>query len=112
MNLIRSSAYLHVCGRCKLHAYIVYTDGSSSLNFGSRETGLDIVEQNLKEKKLSPEEGCVVIEQIVASPLSIESDVVDMMLEGLRELNEAAGNADTEFFLRACREPTNSTHIC
>lgn len=107
MHLIRSSAFLHLCA-CRLHAQIVYSNKSKSLDFGSREAGLDIVEQALKDKKLSHEEGCAVIEQIMLSSLPTERGLVDDKLDELREVQEELGSIGIEVFLSTSRPTSES----
>lgn len=110
MHLIRSSAFMCMC-RCLLHAHIVYSDKSVSLEFGSRKVGLDIVEQALKEKKIDSEEACAVIEQLVSSPLPTERGLADEALDGLRKVQGAFGSIGTEVSLSTdCPENESAPH--
>lgn len=107
MHLIRSSAFLHLC-TCRRHAQIIYTNKSRSIDFGSREVGLDIIEEALQEKRLSPEEGCAVIEQIMSSPLPTERNPVDDKLDELREVQAELGSLGIEVFLSTSRPADES----
>ncbi len=107
MPLIRSAAHLHMCV-CGLHAHIIYADKSISLEFGSREAGLDIVEQALKDKKLASEEGCAVIEQIIQCHLPTERSVADEALDDLRAVQDELGSVGIEVFLSTSRPTSES----
>lgn len=109
MDLIRSSAFLLMCS-CGRHAQIIYSDQSRSLNFGSREAGLDIIEQVLKDKKITAEEGCAVIGQIMSSPLPTERGRMDMVLNDIRTTNVVPSSLVMEVFLSVSR-PTDQS-VC
>lgn len=95
MNLIQKSAYLAVCEKCRLHAKVIFADGTESRWFASKETGLVFITLALKHEMITVEEGRAVEEQIYASNLPYSRSRLDDVLDSIFGLTMTTEELET-----------------
>lgn len=94
MSLIEKVAYLEVCSKCGKHACIVFSDGSKSPTFGSKETGFDLVQAFFGQGDLTLEEVKVLDVEIVKSSLMEKETDYDDAVVLISLITEAIEKSD------------------
>ena len=77
MSLITKVAYLELCPHCGAHGRIVFTDGTKSPIFATKETALDLLELARHQGRANEDDVLAVQDQIVAACMSYSGAILE-----------------------------------
>jgi len=80
-----TTPYLHLCPNCRIHAHIVFADGSKSREFVIREAGLELLREGYRRELLTFEESKMVEQQINKTDFLSIRDLREKLKEALIE---------------------------